>query len=239
MGAIPSHSTDTTDASLAAAIERFYRGQPWEAKTFVFHEIKTESEGRFSGYASAYARDLQGDKILPGAFGQTIADKKGKVPILYNHDDQRMPLGISTSLAEDGKGLLLNGRLFMGTSAGADAYEMLKAAADEGYRMGMSIGFIANDWDWDAAENVRSIKEIDLWEVSLTPFPAQPKAYVADVKNLRDFEKYLREAEHFSRADARKVLRLVADLNLSPRVMPGGAHAHRLLRGLLAQPETP
>jgi len=173
-------------------------------KSFAF-ECKTEDAGAFSGYASAYAKDLHGDKISPGAFGQTIADRKGIVPILYNHDDMNPPIGFSTSLAEDGKGLLLAGQLATATRAGSDTYEMLKLASSVGFRMGLSIGFIANDWEWDDANNLRNIKQIDLWEVSLTPFPAQPKAYVADVKTVRDFEKYLRDAEHFSKADARRI----------------------------------
>jgi HK97 family phage prohead protease len=208
----------------------------FEVKTFAMTEVKTEADGAFSGYASAYTKDLQGDKIMPGAFGATIAAKKGMVPILYNHDSDQLPLGISTSMAEDGKGLALSGRLATDTSGGNDAYQMLKLAADIGYRMGMSIGFIAEEWDWDDQANLRTIKQIDLWEVSLTPFPAQPKAYVADVKNARFFERYLRDAELLSRADARRVMRLVADLNQSPRVTPGDDRHSRVLRAFVRAP---
>jgi hypothetical protein len=77
-----------------------------------------------------------------------------------------------------------------------------------------------------------------LWEVSLTPFPAQPNAFVADVKTFRDLENHLREVEKFSRADARKIMRVWSELNLSSRGMPDGANSNRLLRGLLAQMET-
>jgi HK97 family phage prohead protease len=224
-------------ASRSEVLEQYFRAEPLERKTFAMFEVKAEGNGQFSGYASAYAKDLQGDKIIPGAFGQTIAEKKGKVPILYNHDSDRLPLGLSTSLSEDGKGLMLNGQLFTGTTDGNNAYEMLKAAADIGYRMGMSIGFIANDWDWDEENNLRSIKEIDLWEVSLTPFPAQPKAYVADVKSIREFERYLRDAEHLSKADARRIVRVASDLNLSSGGMLGDSNRYsRVLRAFAAAP---
>jgi HK97 family phage prohead protease len=219
-------------ASRSDMLERFYRTNDFEVKTFAMTEVKTEANGAFSGYASAYTKDLQGDKIQPGAFGQTIAAKKGMVPILYNHDSGQLPLGLSTSLAEDGKGLALSGRLATDTTSGNDAYAMLKLAADIGYRMGMSIGFIADDWEWDDENNLRTIKSVDLWEVSLTPFPAQPKAFVADVKTFRDFERYLREAENFSRADAKRILRVVSELNLSSRGMPDGSYERhsRVLR---------
>lgn len=191
-----------------------------EFKTFAFQEIKAEDSGRFSGYASAYAKDLQGDRISPGAFAQTIKDKRGQVPILYQHDHDRMPLGVSTGLAEDGKGLHLDGQLFTNTTDGNNAYELLKAAADIGYRMGMSIGFNVLQWDFDADDATRTIKEINLWEVSLTPFPAQPKAYVSDVKTVRTFERYLRDAD-ISRTDAKRLMRLISGrLADSSRGMP-------------------
>ena len=105
--------------------------------------------------------------------------------------------------------------------------------------MGLSIGFTTDDYSWDDQTGLRTINAIDLWEVSLTPFPAQPKAYVADVKTFRDLEDHLRDAERFSRADAKRIVRLVSELNLSSRGTPDGANANRLLRGLLAaQQET-
>jgi HK97 family phage prohead protease len=209
-----------------------------EYKSFPF-ECKTDegNDGLFSGYAAAYAKDLQGDRIAPGAFGQTIVDKKGLVPILYNHNFDAPPLGFSTSLVEDMKGLLLSGQLITGTREGNDAYQMLKGAAAVGYRMGLSIGFTTSDWEWDDAAGVRQINQIDLWEVSLTPFPAQPKAFVSDVKTFRDFEKFLRDAGNFSRSDSKRILRLASELKQSSRGTPDGTNAHRFLRGLAAQTE--
>jgi Escherichia/Staphylococcus phage prohead protease len=188
-------------------------------KAFRFTECKTEGDsGVFSGYASAYAKDLTGDKIAPGAFGKTIAEHKGLVPILNNHDvDQHV--GYSTSLSEDGKGLAMSGKLATNTPGGNSAYQLLKLA----------------DWDFDDASGLRTINEIDLWEISLTPFPAQPKAFVQDVKTFRDFEKYLRDVENFSRPDARRIMRAMSETRLPLRGMPDGAN--RLLRGLVAQTE--
>jgi HK97 family phage prohead protease len=224
-------------------LDHMYTADQLEKKRYIAYslrELKTDGQtGVFSGYASAYVKDLQGDKIMPGAFAQSIADKRGQIPIFYNHDEGDW-IGISTALAEDGKGLMLTAKL-NNTTAGKDAYELLKSAADLDYRVGMSIGFIANDWDWSEDNSLRTLKQIDLMEASLTPFPAQPKAYVADVKRVRDLERYLRDAEHFSRADSKHIVRALSDLNSnsSSRGTPGGAYgnAHRLLRGLLAQSE--
>jgi HK97 family phage prohead protease len=191
--------------------------------------LKAEGDaGRFSGYASTYNLDLQNDRIQPGAFAQSIADKKGKVPIFFNHEDW---VGFSTSLAEDGKGLNMTAELALGNTISDNAYALLQKAAQLDFRVGMSIGFTATDWDWDG--NVRTLKEINLYEVSITPFPAQPKAFVSDVKTWRDFEKHLREAEHFSRADAKRILNALAACKQSSCGMPEDAN-QPLTRRLLS-----
>jgi HK97 family phage prohead protease len=198
-------------------------------------ELKTEANGVFNGYASAYAKDLQGDKIMPGAFAQSIADKRGQIPIFYNHNDDAW-VGFSTALSEDGKGLMLTGQLATATTAGGDVYELLQAAAAIDFRVGMSIGFIANDWDWEG--DTRTITQIDLWEASITPFPAQPKAFVADVKHARELEGYLRDVEHLSKIDARRLVRVMSDLNLSSGAMLDGSFDRhsRVLRAFARAP---
>jgi HK97 family phage prohead protease len=205
-------------------------------RAYAFHELKTEDNGRFSGYASAYGKDLQGDRIAPGAFGQTIADTHGRVPIFYNHVHDEMPLGLSTALAEDGKGLSLAGQLFVNTTDGANAYEMLKVASDIGYRMGMSIGFSALDWDWSDDNAGRILNQIELFEVSLTPWPAQPKAFVADVKTFRDLEKHLREVDGFSKSDAKRIMRTLSDLNLSSGGRLDDANLYSRVEQALSRP---
>ena len=235
-GHIGDAGKDVPDLASLDEVESRAGLQLLEYKAFRFEEIKTDDKGAgtFTGYASAYAKDLQGDRIQPGAFGQTIADRKGMVPIFYQHNISDLPLGLSTALSEDGKGLMLAGQLLMDSDAGADAFAMLTLAAKLGYRMGMSIGFNALDWDWE--DEVRFINEIDLWEVSLTPFPAQPKAYVQDVKTFRDVERYLREAEHFSRTDAKRIMRALSGRNPSSSGMPDDSNLRLLQQANLTFP---
>ena len=199
-------------------------------------ELKADGgAGLFSGYASTYNLDLQNDKIAPGAFAQSIADRKGKVPILYNHEDW---IGFSTGLAEDGKGLAMSGELAIGNIIANNTYALMQKAAALDFRVGMSIGFTAQDWDFDG--NVRTLKEISLWEISITPFPAQPKAFINDVKTLRNLEKFLRDAEHFSRTDAKRFINAFAACNQSSCGMPDDANADtrhsRVLRAFTQSP---
>jgi len=166
-----------------------------------------DTKGEFSGYASTWTKDVYGDVIQPGAFAQSIADQKGKVPLFYNHDDSLdNTLGAAIGLAEDAKGLLMNGQLALDTSAGKNAYALLKLYDSLDYRMGLSIGFIATDIDMDESNNTRRINTIELWEISITPFPANKRAFVDDVKSIRDIEKRLRDVGRISGQESKRIV---------------------------------
>lgn len=66
---------------------------------------------------------------------------------------------------------------------------------------GLSIGFMPVKWSYDEATDIRTLTEIDLWEVSLVTFPANRdalisgvKATVDEIQTLKDAERHLREA---------------------------------------------
>ena len=48
--------------------------------------IPIDSEGRFSGYASVFNRlDSGGDIVMPGAFAKSLARKRGRIRLLFQH----------------------------------------------------------------------------------------------------------------------------------------------------------
>jgi len=174
-----------------------------EYKAFPLLECKSEDAGRFTGYAAAYSKDVYGDRIAPGAFAKTIKRQKGKIPILYNHNDD-IPLGFSSELVEDSKGLYIDALLSLESSRGRDVHELLKTAKAVDFRMGLSIGFITEDEDYEDGEG-RLLKSIDLWETSITPFPANRQARIDGFKSIRNFEQLLRDAG-CSRAESKRAL---------------------------------
>jgi len=175
---------------------------------FALLETKAEEpEGQFSGYASTYGLDLVGDKIVPGAFAKSIAETRGKIPIFFNHRPDAW-VGFSKRLAEDEKGLAFTAKLVLKSSHGRDAYELLIAAQENDFKVGMSIGFRSKDWEMDGS--IRLLKEIQLFEASITPSPAQPRARVIDVKTVRELEQFLRE-EGCSNTDAKAWIRRVRE----------------------------
>lgn len=161
-------------------------------------------EGRFSGYASVFdVIDYYDDEIVRGAFAKSIAEK---MPVMLWQHDSAEPVGVYESIREDDIGLWIEGRLLLDLEKGREAYILLKNQAIRG----LSIGFVPILWEWENRESrrIRVLKEIDLWEVSLVTFPANPKALVDDVKSIktiRDVEDTLRDAG-FSRTEAKALI---------------------------------
>ena len=177
-----------------------------EIKEFplVEYKAKTATPG-FTGYASAWTKDFYGDRIAPGAFAQSIKDKRGRIPILLNHDTDA-PVGFSTDLSEDAKGLYIDGALATDTRNGADAYALLKLADSIDYRIGLSIGFVTEEWEAADDGMNRILNKIDLWETSITMFPANRAARVDTVKSARNFEQVLRDVGGCSREGAKRIV---------------------------------
>lgn len=139
-------------------------------------DLDESGAGTFSGAASVYnVIDLHGDVIVPGAFDTTLKQKGDTRPLLWQH---WMDNPIGTSKFTDSESALLvdEGVLVAGVRQAEEAGKLV----DAGAVTGLSIGFDITRESWDGG--VRIIEEIDLWEVSLVTFPANPLARVTNMK---------------------------------------------------------
>jgi hypothetical protein len=118
-------------------------------------------------------------------------------------------------MREDAVGLHVEGKLALKTGRGQEAHELLKMGA----LSGLSIGFVTREDIYDKVTGIRTLKKVDLWEVSLVTFPANDAARVSAVKtiesisSLSDAERYLRDAGGFSRAQATALLSRLKSLS--------------------------
>jgi uncharacterized protein len=175
--------------------------QAIERRDFGLSEVKLASDrtGEFTGYGAVFGNvDSFGDVIAKGAFRDTLREwqDKGKFPpMLLQHGggpfgsstDGMLPIGQWTSMEENSKGLKVEGRLFaLNTERGQYIYEGLRAGALDG----LSIGFRTRKsvMGTKPSEPMRTLTDIDLVEVSVVTFPANPKARVMGVKTLTPFE---------------------------------------------------
>lgn len=172
-------------------------------------EIKELSDnGVFSGYGSIFGnKDAYGDVVMPGAFAKSLSDhrRRGTKPKMFWQHDPHQPIGSWVDIAEDGKGLWLEGRLNMEVQKGREAYALLKAGDIDG----LSIGYNTVSAEPDERAGVLRLKELKLVEVSVVSLGANDRALVDAVKQIRgeslptlpQFEDFLREAG-FSKTEA-------------------------------------
>lgn len=147
-------------------------------------KARTNEEGEttgFTGYAAVFGNiDLGGDKIVKGAFTQTLAsrypDHGAGIPVYWNHDtdDPFKNLGLTTSAIEDEYGLKVEGDIDTGTALGKQVAKLLK----ENRVSQMSFAFDIEDGAWvDSRKNddgtispgYYELRRLDLYEVSICP----------------------------------------------------------------------
>jgi hypothetical protein len=163
-----------------------------ETKEFKFMADEVDEEkGTFHGYASIFGSvDSYGDMVLPGAFKKTLKEKK-EFPMLWSHNVCE-PIGIISG-EEDEKGLIVTGQLNRDVQRGREIRSLMAQKAVNG----LSIGFVTVKEGVDKDSQARTLKEINLWEISPCVFQACPDAEVIDVKSSVEFKPY--ENEHAAR----------------------------------------
>lgn len=160
-----------------------------------FEIRELEEEGTFTGYASTFGNKFPiwmglHETVRRGAFANTLLENGGQVPILHNHES-REQIGWNEKGTEDRKGLLVEGWLDIENNARARSqWALMKKAEEMKFaKLGLSIGFEVLDEEVKKKKDepdLRVIKEINLFEFSVTPFPANPKAGVTGVRNISD-----------------------------------------------------
>ncbi len=164
-----------------------------------------DADGRFEGFGAVFNNTDSFDEVIaPGAFKASLAAyrRQGRMPALLWQHDARAPIGVWESLSETDAGLVARGRLLLDLHLGREAHVLLQAGALDG----LSIGFRTLQSTLDDATGVRTLTEIELFEISLVTFPANARARVTAVKagiaSPRGFERAMR-ALGFSRRQAR------------------------------------
>ncbi len=173
-------------------------------------QVKAVSDdGMIEGYGSVFGvRDSYSDIVAPGAFKASLAAHKaaGTMPALLWQHRADEPIGVWKSMEEDDRGLACTGQLAMETVRGREAHALLKMGA----LTGLSIGYVTKQSERGTRpdEPRRTLKKLDLLEISLVTFPANPRARVESVKGItrREIERMLTQDAGLSRSQAREIL---------------------------------
>ncbi len=177
-------------------------------------EVRSDEDGNkkgLSGYAAKFneesqpLRDWWGDSfvevISPGAFKNSL--ETNTIKALYNHNPDHV-LGSTKpgtlKIEEDNVGLRFDLDL-PDTNMANDLYEGVKRGDIDG----VSFGFRVKEDKWtevkldDGYKTIRTLREIELIEISPTPFPAYEQTEV----DCRSLEKL---KENKGKEEAEKVL---------------------------------
>jgi uncharacterized protein len=161
-----------------------------------FHKDSVEESGKFTGYGSVFGgkADSYGDIIAHGAFGKSVLSggRNGTgVAMLWQHNSDQ-PIGVWEEIYEDNKGLKMTGQLAIETQMGHDAYILMKMGALKGLSIGWDLPRDSKgkptkeSFELDEKSRTRTLKMIDLWEVSPVTFPAQTRARITGVKSIEE-----------------------------------------------------
>lgn len=147
-------------------------------------QIKSlNTQGVFQGYASVFdIVDLQLEKVAKGAFQHTLKkwqERKEWPKLLWQHNPAE-PIGIWRVLKEDAYGLYGEGQLLLDIQKAREVYSLMYSKAIDG----LSIGFKPIIVGASKKAQIRTLYQVDLFEISLVTFAANRQARVREIKTF-------------------------------------------------------
>ena len=143
---------------------------------------------KLSGYAATFHDvDRVNDVIVPGAFKACLdrMHKKGEsLQLYYNHKLEEPPIGTIDMVTEDRKGLRYEASLPKDdTFVSSRIVPQIKRRS----LRSNSFGYKVRDSERRKSDNVRLLKAIDIFEISVVGMPANPAANIENIKGLVGF----------------------------------------------------
>ena len=193
-------------------------------------------DGYVAGWASTNSLDHYGDRILNGAFLESIEEKGLTGPrgikFLIQHRADK-PAGKITKLEQRDQGLWMEAQLNLDISYVKDAYEASKMQGGLNFSVGYRLvkgGFRFVDMSEKGEDSYWEISKADLHEVSVVTFPGNDDAEMTFIKGAPDEEPFetVAEAEKAlvasgfakSRREANRFVRWIKGLTLDEDPVP-------------------
>ena len=174
-------------------------------------------EARVTTWGAREGADGRKFNYQPEGFAEwagTFAEAGKPLPMFLNHNDMGMPIGEWNTVTFDDEGMCMEGRLYLNTVGGSDAYTVMKESPD--MFGGVSVGTYAEEYQWVKEDGTPmtvgsddpyedgffQITKGGLREVSVVMYPNNQEAQVTKLEcfdaegnpNPRQIEKVLREA---------------------------------------------
>lgn len=158
--------------------------------THITTRNKEDEPIKISGYAATFdSRTSIGDFfdeiISPGAFKKTISNSESDIRALFNHDWDKV-LGRTKAdtltLREDEKGLNFELEL-PNTSYARDLAESMERGDIDQCSFGFHVDEGKERWDYSQEPALRTLEEVELYEISIVSIPAYDDTEAALVRS--------------------------------------------------------
>lgn len=158
------------------------RCEKWLNSTFdVVKKQKNEDETRsivISGYANTTNEDRAGDIIPADAWLKPKAmENYLKNPIVLFQHDHDEPIGKMLDYKVDEKGLYVEIEIY-------DVDQRVFRLVDKGALKAFSVGFRISDYSYDVDEDIFTITELELFEISVVSIPCNQDSLFEAQKSL-------------------------------------------------------
>ena len=143
-------------------------------------------DGEFDALVATYDLDSVGDKIVPGAFAETLADwaKSGDpIPVYWSHrmDDPNMNIGTVLNAQETDQGLEVKAQLDLDNPVATQVYKLLKGRRVTQF----SFAYDIEEGAYVQSQDERSyyeLRKLKLYELGPTPIGANQETDLLEVK---------------------------------------------------------
>ena len=143
-------------------------------------------EGVFEALVAAYNVDSVNDRIIPGAFQESLHAWKmsgDPIPVLWSHnsDDPDYHIGYVEEAEERPEGLWVKGRIDLDEPKSLKIYKLLKGRRIRSFSFGYDI-LDARPGTKDDGSEVQELHRLGLHEISPCLYPANRATALLDVK---------------------------------------------------------
>jgi hypothetical protein len=160
-------------------------------KAFQLHSFKAldDAKGIFEAIVAVFGNvDRAGDKILPGAFQDTLADWEAKgrpIPVIFSHQWENLDahIGEVIEAKEVEEGLYIKGQLDMEEDFASRVWKKMKAGTLAEFSFAYDVvdaAQVKEDGNW-----IQELRKLDLLEVGPCLVGMNPETQLLGVKEGR------------------------------------------------------
>lgn len=183
-------------------------------------EHEGTDDGVFEAIVAAYNVDSVGDKIVPGAFADTLDEWKSSgnpIPVLWSHmsHDPDYHIGEVLEAEERDEGLWVKARIDLDAPKAAQVYKLLKGRRVTSFSFAYDVldggpAKSKDDEEGEGGEDAFELRKLRLYEVGPTLIGANQATELLDVKSA-DVPLVRVAVEGTSGKDTEAIRKAVAD----------------------------